>query len=62
MPSLHAVPCWPERHDTSEEFELTASSLAAHIETHGKHILRTLSYLAENSQDGLHCELAVSFS
>ena len=45
----------------SEEFELTANSLGAHIETHGGLILRTLSYLTVNSQDGSHCELAVSF-
>ena len=29
----------------SEEFELTADSLGAHIETHGGLILRTLSYI-----------------
>ena len=45
----------------TEEFELTVSSLGAHIETHGKLILRTLSYLIVNSQDDSHCELAVSF-
>ena len=43
----------------SEEFELTANSLGAYIETHGKSILRTLSYLTVNSQDDSHCELAV---
>ena len=32
----------------SEEFKLTANSLAAHIETHGKLILRPLSYLSVN--------------
>ena len=32
----------------SEEFELRTNSLGAHIETHGKFILRTLSYLTEN--------------
>ena len=36
---------------SSEEFELTANSLGAHIETYGKLILRTLSYLTVNSQD-----------
>ena len=45
----------------SKEFELTASSLGAHTETHGKLISRTLSYLTVNSQDDSHCELAVSF-
>ena len=45
----------------SEEFELTANPLGAHIETHGGLILRTLSYLTVNSQDDSHCELAVSF-
>ena len=45
----------------SEEFELTANSMGAHIETHRKLILRTLSYLTVNSQDNSHCELAVSF-
>ena len=45
----------------SEEFELTANSQGAHIESHGKLILRTLSYLTVNSQDDSHCELAVSF-
>ena len=45
----------------SEEFEPTANSLGAHIETHGKVILRTLIYLTVNSQDDSHCELAVSF-
>ena len=37
----------------SEEFELTANSLGAHIETQGKLILRTPSYLTVNSQDEL---------
>ena len=45
----------------SEEFELTANSLGAHIETQEKLIFRTLSYLTVNSQDDSHCELAVSF-
>ena len=45
----------------NEEFELTANSLGAHIETHSGLILRTLSYLTMNSQDDSHCELAVSF-
>ena len=44
----------------SEEFELTANSLGARIETHGKLILRTISYLTVNSQDDSQCELAVS--
>ena len=44
----------------SEEFELTANSLGAHFESHGKGILRTLSYLTVNSLDDSHCELAVS--
>ena len=35
----------------SEKFELTANSLGAHIETHRKLILRTLTYLTMNSQD-----------
>ena len=48
--------CYP-----SEEFELTANSLGAHIETYGKLIFRTLSYLTVNSQDDSHSELAVSF-
>ena len=47
--------------DPSEEFELTANLLGAHIETLGKLILRRLSYLTLNSQDDSHCELAVSF-
>ena len=37
----------------SEEFEVTANSLGAHIETHGELILRTLMYLTVNSQDEL---------
>ena len=45
----------------SEEFELTANSLGAHIETDDGLIPRTLSYLTVNSQDDSHCELAVSF-
>ena len=45
----------------SEEFELTANSLGAHIETHGGFILRTLSYLTVKSQDDSHCEIAASF-
>ena len=45
----------------SEEFELTANSLRAHIETHGGLILRTLSYLTVDSQDESHCVLAVNF-
>ena len=44
----------------SEEFELIANSLGAHIETHGTLILRTLSYLTVNSLDDSHCELSVS--
>ena len=46
----------------SEEFELTANSLGAHIETHCGLILRTLGYLTVNSQDDSLCELAVSFA
>ena len=46
----------------SEEYEFTAKSLGAHIENHGKLILRTLGYLAVNSQDYSHCQLAVSYS
>ena len=34
----------------SEEFELSANSLGAHIETQGKLILRTFSELTVNSQ------------
>ena len=45
----------------NEEFELTANSLGAHIETHSGLILRTLSYLTMNSQDDSHCEIAVSY-
>ena len=49
----------------SEEFELTANSLGAHIETHGGLILGTLSWLTVNSQDELTlwacCELSMSF-
>ena len=40
-------------HNPSEEFELTAKSIKAHIETHGGLILKTLSYLTVNSQDEL---------
>ena len=35
----------------NEEFELTADSLAAHIDTHGGLIFRTLRYFTVNSQD-----------
>ena len=49
------------RSQPSEEFELTTNSLGAHIETHGKLILRTLSYLTVNSLDDSHCQLAVTF-
>ena len=45
----------------SVEFELIANPLGAHIETHRKLILITLSYTTENSQDDSHSELAVSF-
>ena len=45
----------------SEDFELIANSLGAHIETHGELILRTLTFLKVNSQDDSQCELAVSF-
>ena len=45
----------------SEEFEFTANSLGVHIGSHGKLILRTLSYLTMNSHDDSHCHLAVSF-
>ena len=34
---------------SSEKFELTANSLGGHIETHGKLILRSFSYLTVNS-------------
>ena len=51
----------PKEKLLSEEFELTANSLGAHIETPRKLILRTLSYLKMNSQDDSHCELAVNF-
>ena len=44
-----------------EEFELTANSLGAHIETHDGLILRTLGYLTVNSQDDSHGKLAVSY-
>ena len=52
----------------SEEFELTANSLGAHIESDDMLILRKLeyltcselSYLTVNSQDDSHGELAVS--
>ena len=44
----------------SEEFEATANSLGAHIETRKKLILRTPSYLTVNSQDDSHCEIAVN--
>ena len=44
-----------------EEFEITANSLGAHIETLGKLILRTLNYVTVNSQDDTHCELSVSY-
>ena len=44
----------------SEESVLTANSLAAHIETHGGLILRTLSSQLTH-KISLHCELAVSF-
>ena len=44
----------------SEKFDLTDNSLGAHIETHGRLILRTLSYLIVNSQDDSHCKLAMS--
>ena len=52
MQSLPTVP--------SEEFELTANSLGAHIETRVKLLLRTLSYISVNSQVEPHCELSVS--
>ena len=39
-----------------EEFELTANSIGAHIETHGGPILRTLTV---NAQDDSHCELCL---
>ena len=58
---FHALPL-PDETIPSGEFELTANSLGAHIETHGKLILTILSYLTVNSQDDSHCELAVSFS
>ena len=44
---------------SSEEIELTANSLGAHIETHHGLILRTLTV---NSQEDSPCELAGSFS
>ena len=50
-----------EGNHPSEEFELTANSLGAHIETDSGLILRTLSYLTVNSQDDSHCENARSF-
>ena len=53
-------PCRLPRYNPSEEFELTANSLGAHIETHGKLILRTLRYLTMSSQDDSHCEIPAS--
>ena len=48
----------------SIEFELTANSLSAHIETDSGLIFRTLSLLTVNTQDELTllacCELSVS--
>ena len=48
----------------SEEFELTANSLGAQIDTHGGLSLRTLSHFTVISQDELTlqvcCELSVS--
>ena len=46
---------------SSEEIELTANSMGAHIATHSGLILRTLSYVTVDSQDDSHCELVVSF-
>ena len=37
----------------SEEFELTANTLWAHMKTHGKLVLKPLIYLKANSQDML---------
>ena len=37
----------------SEEFELTANTLQAHMKPHGKLILKPLSYLTMHSQDDL---------
>ena len=72
MQAIHIGPtsfwCWTDvglmsaQHllPPSEEFELTANSLAAHIETHSGLILRTLSYFTVTSQDDSHCELSGS--
>ena len=49
------------RSQPSEELELTANSLGAHIEILEKLIVRTLSYFTVNSQDDSYCELAVSY-
>ena len=46
----------------TEEFELSADSLGAHVLTHSEPILRTLSYLTVNSQDDSHCEIAVRWT
>ena len=61
----YLVKLYHEIHETchsipSEEFEITANSLGAHIESHSGLMLRTLSYLTVNSQDDSHCELSVS--
>ena len=54
------LPYYEKKNIPGEEFELTANSLAAHIETHGGLILETLSYLTVNSHDDYHCELSMS--
>ena len=38
-------------HEPSEEFELTANTLRAHMKTHVKLILKPLIYLTADSQD-----------
>ena len=62
-PQLKARFCslaWSSNNHPCEEFKFTAYSLGAQVETHGKLILRTLSYLTVNSQDESHCELGLS--
>ena len=49
-----------EQYLPSEEYELTANSLGAHIETHGGLIWGNSVSFTVNSQDDSHCELAVS--
>ena len=50
---IDQVQNYRKQYHPSEEFELTANTLQAHMKTHGKLILKPLIYLTAHSGDDL---------